>query len=112
MSEFIVDQVGPSGLACVFEDDGETGYLYLYDPNGKGVLKHLQIYDSSRELNVKEGDVKVVWSPDGDKCGVVIWNGMRGVIDLNRNEEGRAKLESRESLPIDDSEWLKGFEEI
>ena len=50
MRDFILDKVGPSGLACGFEDDGETGYLYLYDPNGRGVLEDLQIYNRAGEL--------------------------------------------------------------
>ena len=70
MRDFILDKVGPSGLACVFEDDGETGYLYLYDPNGRGVLEDLQIYNRAGELKVNEKDVQVVWSTDGSKCGV------------------------------------------
>ena len=109
MSDFIIDEIGPDGLACVFEDDSETGYLYLYDPNGRGVLEDLQIYNRASELNVAEGDVEVVWSSDGSKCGVLIWNAMRGIIDVKRNEKARAKLESRDSPPITDPEWLKGF---
>ena len=111
MGDFIVDKAGPNGFVCVFEDDGETGYLYLYEPEGDGVIKHLQIYDAAKDLNVSEQDVKVVWSSDEKKCGVIIWGGLRGIIDLERNREGRAKLESRESPPIDDREWLRGFEE-
>lgn len=111
MSKFIVDEVGPSGLACVFEDDGETGYLYLYDPNGRGVLQDLQIYNRSNELNVAEDNVEVVWSSDGSKCGVLIWNEMRGIIDLKRSGKASAKLESRDSPPITDAEWLKGVRE-
>jgi hypothetical protein len=110
MGEFIVEQAGPSGLFCVFEDDGETGYLYLYQPDDRGVIKHLQIYDSSKRLMVDERDVEVIWSADGKKCGVVIWDGIRGIIDLDRNKEGRAKLESRETPPITDPEWLKGLD--
>jgi len=51
-----------------------------------------------------------VWSSDGKKCGVVIWNGFRGIIDLDRDEEGRVKITSRQTPPIKDPEWLKGFE--
>lgn len=109
-TDFIIDQAGPSGLFGVFEDDGETGYLYLYEPEGAGVVKHLQIYNSSMALGVKPEDVQVVWSSDGQKCGVVIWNGFRGIIDLTRNEEGRVKLTSRQSPPINDPKWLEGFD--
>lgn len=110
MGDFIVDESGPEGLVGVFEDDGETGYLYVYKPDGEGVIKHLQIYDCAKKLNVQEGDVKVAWSVDGSKCGVIIWNGMRGIIDLKHDEEGRVQLTDPNSPPISDTEWLKGFD--
>jgi len=31
---FIVEAEGPNGIFGVFEDDGETGYLYIYEPDG------------------------------------------------------------------------------
>jgi hypothetical protein len=112
MSDFIVDELGPDGLFGVFEDDGETGYLYLYEPDGQGVTKHLQIYNCAKKLNVQEEDVKVAWTEDGGKCGVIIWNGMRGIIDLRHDEEMSVKIESPGSPLISDPEWLKGFEEL
>lgn len=83
---FIVDAVGPHGLAGVFEDDGDTGYLYLYEQDGRGVLEALQIYNCSKELNVDENDVTVIWSSDGNSveslCGMdsaesSIWEEMK-----------------------------------
>jgi len=109
MSDFIVDQVGPGGLVCVFEDDGSTGYLYLYEPDGRGVVEDLLIYNRAQELNVQEGDVKVFWSTDGSKCAVSIWNGIRGIIDLKRNEKFCSRLESRDTAPIRDPMWLTDF---
>ncbi len=110
MNDFIVDDVGPNGLACVFEDDGETGYLYLYAQDNRGILDDLHIYTRSENLEVNEDDVKVLWSTDGQKCGVVIWNGMRGIFDLEHNKKMAAKLVSPDSPPISDSQLLKNFE--
>lgn len=109
MTEFIVDEIGPNGLAGVFEDDGETGYLYIFEPDGRGIITHLHVYDRSEKVNVQESDVRVVWSSDGTKCGVIIWNGIRGIIDVAKNLEGRAWLEDQHTLPITDEEWLRGF---
>jgi hypothetical protein len=94
----------------VFEDDGETGYLYLYELDGNGIVRHLHIYDRSPKLMVQEQDVRVVWSADFTKVGVLIWGKMRGIIDLASGQEGRVWLESRETPGIDDAEWLKGFQ--
>jgi hypothetical protein len=55
-------------------------------------------------------DVGVVWSADGAKCGVIIWEKMRGIIDRLKNQEGRVKLDKRETPGIGDKEWLKGFD--
>jgi len=107
---FVGDQTGPEDYTGFFEDDGETGYLYVSDRKRNEVIRHLQIYINSGELGVEEKDVEVVWSKDGTKCGVSIWGGMRGIIDLSKKREGRAFVESRGTPPIDDSEWLEGFE--
>ena len=69
----------------------------------------MQIYDCEEKLKVKEDDVEVLWSSDGSKCGVKIWGGMRGIIDLKKNIEGRVKLEKRDTPFIDDLDWLHGF---
>ena len=109
MSDFIVDAVGPHGLAGVFEDDGDTGYLYLYEQDGRGVLEAVQIYNCSKELNVNASDVTLMWSSDGSKCGVFVWNGLRGIIDLAKNETISSKVTSRDSPPISDPELLRRF---
>jgi hypothetical protein len=109
MSEFIVEQPGPDNLFGVFEDDGETGYLYIYEPDGRGIITHLHVYDRTDKLNVEESDVQVIWSLDGSKCGVMIWGGMRGIIDMSHNKEGRVWLEDRNTPAISDPEWLRGF---
>ena len=106
---FVSDEEGPEEFAAFFEDDGETGYLYVSDRRRGEVIRHLQIYTNSKMLGVEEGDVRVTWSQDGTKCGVVIWGGMRGIIDMVKNQEGRVLLENRETPPIADRGWLEGF---
>lgn len=106
---FVGDQAGPADYVGFFEDDGETGCLYVSDKKTDQVIKHVQIYDNAGQLNLREDDVQVIWSSDGEKCGVVIWGGMRGIIDLGRGAEGRAKLLSRAAPAISDPQWLSGF---
>jgi hypothetical protein len=108
-SDFVAEAAGPSGLFGVFEDDGETGYLYLYEPGDRGVVRHLHIYDRTPDLAVQEQDVRVVWTEDLSKVGVLIWGRMRGIINLVTGQEGRVWLESRNTPGIGDPAWLKGF---
>ena len=109
MKDFVVDAEGPSGLFGVFEDDGDTGYLYLYDPNRRQIFQHLHIYDCSPKVEVAPEEVEVMWSREGRKFGVKIWGKMRGIVDVAENREGRVWLEDKESPGIADPEWLKGF---
>lgn len=106
---YVSDTSGPDCYVAFFEDDGETGYLYVSDREKQEIVKHVQIYTNSKRLDVSSDDVRVVWSSDGTKCGVIIWGGMRGIIDLEKGVEGRAFLETRSSPPISDPSWLKGF---
>ena len=109
-NEFVEEAEGPPGVFGVFEDDGETGYLYLYEPGGREVFQHLHIYDRSRKLPVRVADVRIVWSEDQSKCGVVIWGQMRGIVNLQTGQAGRVWLESRDTPGIGDREWLRGFD--
>jgi hypothetical protein len=106
---FVSDAQGPPGLFGVFEDDGETGYLYLYEPGGREVFRHVHVYDRTPDLPIKPTDVSVIWSEDLTKCGVMIWNQIRGIIDLQGGREGRVWLENRDTPGIAESEWLRGF---
>ena len=106
----VSDQHGPDEFVAFFEDDGETGYLYVSDRGTNQIVKHLQIYTDADALHVTAEDVRVLWSVDGSKAGVVIWGGMRGIIDLRQGKEGRAFVEKRSSSPINNAEWLSGFE--
>jgi hypothetical protein len=108
--KFIRETAGPSGLVGVFEDDGETGYLYIYEPAEGVVLRHLRIYNRSLAVDVQEGDVEVEWSADLTKCGVRIWNKLRGIIDIARGLEGRVLVENRQTPGISDEQWLSGFD--
>jgi hypothetical protein len=109
MPNFVVDALSGGTLSAVFEDDGGTGYLYVYEEGGRGILEHLQIYDCAAELNIFEDDVRVIWSAGQDKCGVVILDGMRGIINVSDRNVCRVKMASRDSVPITDPGWLRGF---
>lgn len=108
-TNFVVYERGHNRTFAVFEDDGESGYLYLYGPVEQTILRFLHVYDRNQELNVAREDVQVLWSESGLKCGVVIWARMRGIIDLTKDDPGRVWLKNRSTPGIDDPEWLSGF---
>jgi hypothetical protein len=112
-TNFVHYKKGPDSLFAVFEDDNATGYLYLYDlydSQAGSVARHLHLYDRSPKLTVASRDVEVVWSEDGAKCGAIIWDKLRGIIDRAKDRPGRVWMESKDSPGINDQEWLTGFE--
>jgi hypothetical protein len=111
-TNFIKKAKGPGNLFGVFEDDGTTGYLYLYDSAERDVLRHLHIYDGSKRLGAAPEDVAVVWDHNNQKCGVAIWRKMRGIIDFEKGTEGRVWLQDRNTPGIGDQDWLNGFPEF
>ncbi len=79
---FIKEVPGPSGVFGVFEDEGDTGYLYLYEPGGREVFLHLHIYDRTPSCTVQESDVDVRWSSDLRLCTVFIWGQPKGTLEF------------------------------
>ena len=109
MQTFIIDSAREDGLFCYFEDDGETGYLYLYEEDGAGIIDHLHIYDDPEQIGVTEDDIEVVWSKNQGKCGVKIWGNFYGIFDLDSNKKISMTVEGRETAPISDPALLEGF---
>jgi hypothetical protein len=58
-TNFIIYAMGPEEQAAVFEDEGETGYLYLYSLREQTVVRYLHIYDHSKRFAV----VRRNWRP-------------------------------------------------
>lgn len=106
---FVSDHGGPDAYTCFFEDDGVTGYFYLSDARRRAIVKHLQIYDDSASLGVREEDVSIEWSRDHSKCAVMIWGSIRGIFDVVQGRELAVLIDGRYTPPITDADWLQGF---
>jgi hypothetical protein len=106
---FVVAAGGPRSLAAFFEDNGETGDLYVTDRSKHKIIQHVQVYTNSNELNVRPDEVEVRWADKALKCGVLIWGGLRALIDIDNGFNGREFVKSRATPPIRNTEWLKGF---
>ncbi len=78
---FVAECQGPAGLFGVFEDDGETGYLYLYHPDD-GILEHHWVYNRRSDKSATEENTKVSWQADSKSFVVTINNIPRGAIHL------------------------------
>ena len=102
---------GPGAISAFFEDDGRTGYLYIYDGNQDKIVNALHIYNRSPTVNVQQDDVFITWSTDLNKCGVVVWDDMRGVIDIRTGESASIPLKDRSTRGVTDTRWLEGFEQ-
>ncbi len=111
-NQFVVAAAGPPEYVGFFEQDGYTGYLYVLARASKQVIAYVQIYTHATRLKVRASEVRVVWSAEGDKCGVVIRGQMRGIIDLAKDHPGRASFVKPSSPGINDFEWLRGFEDL
>jgi hypothetical protein len=109
-NQFVVAAAGPPEYFGFFEQDDRTGYLYVVGRARKQVVAYVQLYTCASRLKVRASEVKVVWSAEGDKCGVVIRGQMRGIIDLPNGRRGRASFVEPSSAGINDFEWLQGFE--
>ena len=103
-TRFLVTELDSHGeRAAVFEDDGETGYLYVYSVAAAAVQTHVHVYDRGEALQIEKDRVDVLWSTDESKCAVRIWEQIRGIIDLRMRREGRSWLESRNTPGISDT---------
>ncbi len=106
---FIVDAGNNEGLFCYFEDDGETGYFYYYEPGGSGILDYLHICNYPKKLKFTKKDVEVVWSKKYDKCGVKIWGKFYGIFDLANSQKISIIIKNRDTPSITDCTLLEGF---
>jgi hypothetical protein len=111
-NQFVVAAAGPPEYIGFFEQDGYTGYLYVLARATKQVIAYAQIYTHAARLKVRGSEVRVVWSAEGDKCGVIIRAQMRGIIDLAKDRPGRASFVEPDSPGVNDFEWLRGFEDL
>lgn len=107
---FVVTGNGPGSLVAFFEDDGATGYLYLFDDAKGAIIRALWVYNRSPTWEIVEDDVFITWSTDLTKCGVVIWQQMRAVMDVTTGAEHAVPITSRDTPGLTEARWLDGFE--
>ena len=67
----------------MFEDDGDTGYLYAYDRSREDdpILDAVQVYAASA-MPETSTPLQMRWSQDGMKAGLWVNGQLSGVVDF------------------------------
>jgi hypothetical protein len=86
----VLEAPAPKGnFSVIFEDDGETGYMYALDrlKNEAPIIDALHIYDvGSVKDRHKPSNFQVVWTVGGD-CAMLLINGYpHAVVDCRKLE--------------------------
>ena len=84
----IVESEAPTGgFAVVFEDDGETGYLYGLDrsrPADDPIVDALHLYNVSDVADrTNTYPIQIRWAREGNRAGVFIAHQCQGVFDFS-----------------------------
>jgi hypothetical protein len=85
---YFIGEYSPDGKwACTFEDNGETGYMYLQpiDENGEllDIIDHLWDYNQISPPITSCKDVSIHWSKDATKVILIVDTHGWGMFDLN-----------------------------
>ena len=83
-----IEYTGPStfiksfngtGFGMVFEDDGETGYLYATNEKADKIFDALHLYNSKSPNKLSSHDkLFIVWNPKMEKAGYSIITSFKG----------------------------------
>ncbi|AEI42986.1 DUF2251 domain-containing protein [Paenibacillus mucilaginosus] len=103
---FVIDAVSPDGKwLCVFEDNGETGYLYFctLSPEGElmGISDALWIYNQISPSIHECKQVHMIWSNDSAKTALIVDGECWGMFDLTNRRKLTAPRSNNgmESIP-------------
>jgi hypothetical protein len=91
--------------AVIFEDDGDTGYLYGLDFNkcDNPIIDALHIYNVANIADrVQPSNIQLVWSCDGLKAGLLINRYPHAIFDF---ESKRGYC--RTGFPPPDKKWTQ-----
>jgi len=105
---FIESISSENNYAVVFEDDTETGYFYAIEldaaTGGQLILDAVHIYEAEDiEESKRPGTIKIIWSTDWLKCGLLINNYCHAVFDFIQRGGY-----CRNEFPPPNETWTKG----
>lgn len=112
---FIVDSLSPDRKwLCVFEDDGETGYLYLCpmktSEEMEGKADALWIYNQISPPISKCEKVHIIWSDDSLKAMLIVDGEGWGMFDLSSRRKLNAPRIDNSIVSIPLATWNEGIQ--
>jgi hypothetical protein len=73
-----------TGFGVIFEDDGETGYLYATDESQDEIFDALHLYNRGSGNEIMPGDeVWIVWNRNLLKAGIYFHDQFQAIVDFN-----------------------------
>lgn len=90
----------------VFEDDGDTGYIYVLSLNSPGnpIVDALHIYNVKDVTDKKvKSNYKIVWSQDGTKGALFINDYCHAIVDYSEN----GAYNRNGFPPPEENKWVK-----
>ncbi len=81
---FVVNDSPGGPYSAFFDDDGEVGYFYAVDLTAESlILDVLPVYDlRSGADQLRRASFSIVWSPDGQKCALLINGNPHAAFDF------------------------------
>lgn len=99
----------------VFEDNGETGYMYLCKCNEGGeyeeIVDHLWIYNQINPPIEECNEVFIIWSDDSTRAGLIVDDECWGIFDLSTRRKLSAPRENNTIVSIEKEIWDNGIGE-
>lgn len=111
---FVIECESPNNKwITVFEDDGETSYMYLCSLNDNGeldkIVDHLWIYNQIEPPIEECKEVFIIWSNDSNKTGLIVDGECWGIFDLCNKRKLNAVREKNTIVSIEIEVWEKGI---
>lgn len=113
---FVIDSSSPNNKwITVFEDNGETGYMYLCSSNENGefdkIVDHLWIYNQINPPIKECRKAFIIWSDDSSRTGLIIDGECWGIFDLFSKRKLNAPRDKNAIVSIERRVWDNGIEE-
>ena len=86
-----------SDFSAVFEDDGDTGYLYAYQRGGEQgrILDAIHVYNAAAVRATGALRAEIIWSADGSQAAFLLDGRPHAIIDFpNRRVYSRTEFPS------------------
>ena len=107
--KFVLQLDAPSrDFSVVFEDDGDTGYVYALAPLASGeleLLDALHVYNAEEDLRGKDIRVELAWSAHSARAGLRVNASLWALFDFTEQCGW-----SRSNFPPPAGKWRMGEE--